>query len=70
MKREGIVSLTSSIRSPGWFNLGAKSYSEHITMKGPWESIAVGLEKGHKTQKLEKVANHSSKRVGERLEYC
>ena len=28
-----------------------------ITMKGPWESIAVGLEKGHKTQKLEKPAS-------------
>ena len=32
-------------------------------MKGPWESIAAGLEKGHKTQKIEKVANHCSKRV-------
>ena len=32
-------------------------------MKGPWESIATGLEKGHKTQKIEKVANHCSKRV-------
>ncbi|KAK8810873.1 RL36, ribosomal protein 36 60S large ribosomal subunit [Blastocystis sp. ATCC 50177/Nand II] len=32
-------------------------------MKGPWESIAIGLEKGHKTQKLEKVASHASKRT-------
>lgn len=39
-------------------------------MKGPWESIAVGLEKGHKTQKLEKVANHASKRVGDGLACC
>lgn len=34
-----------------------------ITMKGPWESIATGMEKGHKTQKIEKVATHNSKRV-------
>lgn len=32
-------------------------------MKGPWESIATGMEKGHKTQKIEKVATHNSKRV-------
>lgn len=32
-------------------------------MKGPWESIAAGREKGFKTEKLEKVENHASKRV-------
>ncbi|KAK8794199.1 hypothetical protein WA171_003324 [Blastocystis sp. BT1] len=37
-------------------------------MKGPWESIAAGREKGYKTQKLEKVSRHihfrhASKRV-------
>ena len=32
-------------------------------MKGPWESIAAGMEKGHKTQKIEKVAPHRSMRV-------
>ena len=34
-----------------------------ITMKGPWESIAAGREKGFKTEKLEKVENHATKRV-------
>ena len=34
-----------------------------ITMKGPWESIAAGREKGHKTQKLEKTTKHISCRV-------
>ena len=34
-----------------------------ITMKGPWESIACGREKGFKTQKLEKQERHSRKRV-------
>ena len=34
-----------------------------ITMKGPWESIAAGMEKGHKTQKIEKVAPHRAMRV-------
>ncbi|KAK8795197.1 hypothetical protein WA588_004046 [Blastocystis sp. NMH] len=29
-------------------------------MKGPWESIAAGREKGHKTQKLEKTTKHIS----------
>ena len=33
-------------------------------MKGPWESIAAGMEKGHKTQKIEKVAPHRSMRQG------
>ena len=32
-------------------------------MKGPWESIAAGREKGFKTEKLEKVENHATKRV-------
>ena len=32
-------------------------------MKGPWESIAAGREKGHKTQKLEMTAKHISNRV-------
>ncbi|KNB41168.1 60S ribosomal protein L36 [Blastocystis sp. subtype 4] len=37
-------------------------------MKGPWESIAAGREKGFKTQKLEKpvrhiAVRHASKRV-------
>ena len=32
-------------------------------MKGPWESIACGREKGFKTQKLEKQERHSRKRA-------
>ena len=32
-------------------------------MKGPWESIACGREKGFKTQKLEKKVSHCQKRV-------
>ena len=32
-------------------------------MKGPWESIAAGREKGHNTQKLEISAKHISCRV-------
>ncbi|KNB45403.1 50S ribosomal protein L36 [Blastocystis sp. subtype 4] len=32
-------------------------------MKGPWESIAAGREKGYKTQKLEKVSRHIHFRV-------
>ena len=34
------------------------------TMKGPWESIACGREKGFNTQKLEKKVSHSQMRVG------
>ena len=48
--------------------MGFRSYSTYskeptITMKGPWESIACGREKGFKTQKLEKQERHSRKRV-------
>ena len=32
-------------------------------MKGPWESIAAGREKGFKTQKLEKPVRHIAVRV-------
>lgn len=32
-------------------------------MKGPWESIAAGREKGHKTQKLEVTPRHVAVRV-------
>lgn len=32
-------------------------------MKGPWESIAAGREKGFKTQKLEKTQRHIAQRV-------
>ena len=32
-------------------------------MKGPWESIACGREKGFQTQKLEKKVSHCQKRV-------
>ncbi|CBK19953.2 uncharacterized protein [Blastocystis hominis] len=31
-------------------------------MKGPWESIACGREKGFQTQKLEKKVSHCQKR--------
>ena len=36
-------------------------------MKGPWESIAAGREKGFKTQKLEKPVRHMAVRelIGE-----
>lgn len=52
------------VRPPGSLHPEKQSPIDTCTMKGPWESIATGLEKGHKTQKLEKAANHASKRVG------
>lgn len=38
-------------------------YTIRNTMKGPWDSIAAGREKGHKTQKLEAIPRHVAVRV-------